>query len=223
MLEKVDHFQRDVELRAESVKAMDKFYESAYSLVTSPTAKKAFDLTQEPENLREAYGRKSKFGQSCLLARRLIESGVRFVTVTQGGWDTHTNNFNTLKNVRLPEVDQGYSALLKDLADRGMLDTTLVVWMGEFGRTPKINTSAGRDHWPYSTVVTIGGGGVKTGVVVGEADDTAAYPRDKPYRIEDLGATIYRALGIDTDKEYVAPDTRPLKINYDGRAIAELF
>jgi len=222
MLDAVDRFQRDVETRQDAVKAVDKFYESAFSLVTSPGAKKAFNLKDEQDSLRDRYGRNT-FGQSCLLARRLIESGVRFVTVTRNGWDTHTNNFVTLKNTRLPEIDQGYSALLTDLDQRGMLDSTIVIWMGEFGRTPKINTSAGRDHWPYSTVVTIGGGGLKRGVVVGDSDETAAYPSDKPYRIEDLAATIYHALGIDTEKEYLAPDNRPLKVNYDGKPMVELI
>jgi len=222
MLEALDKFQRDVELKASAVKAVDKFYENAFSLVTSPSAKKAFDLSQEPDKLRDDYGRNT-FGQSCLLARRLVESGVRFITLTRGGWDTHTDNFTALKNSRLPEIDQGYSALLRDLASRGMLDSTLVIWMGEFGRTPKVNTSAGRDHWSESLVVTLGGGGLKTGIAVGESDEQAERPKDKPYRVEDLAATIYTALGVDTEREFFAADSRPLKVNYDGAPIAELL
>jgi len=222
MLEIVDTFQRDTETAAKQVQTMDKFYERAYDLVTSPIAKKAFNLSLEPDKLRDEYGRHS-FGQSCLMARRLIEAGVRFVTINMGGWDTHTDNFNALKNSRLPQVDSAYSALLKDLHQRGMLDSTLVIWMGEFGRTPKINNSAGRDHWGLSTVVCLGGGGIKTGMVYGRSDERAEGPADKACRVEDLAATIYRALGIDYRKEYREPQGRPVKINYDGEVLEELL
>jgi hypothetical protein len=222
ILEQLDNFQRDVETRGRVVQAKDAFTEQAYSLITSPVAKKAFDLKQEPEKVREMYG-KHYFGQSCLLARRLVEAGVRFVTINFGGWDTHENNFGSLKNHLLPRVDDGYAALLQDLKDRGMLDTTLVVWMGEFGRTPKVNSSAGRDHWSQSMVVTMGGGGIKTGMVVGSTNERAEMPKERPIRVEDVAATVYHALGVDTDKEYMSPQNRPIKVNYDGEPVKELF
>jgi hypothetical protein len=222
MLAALDTFQRNVETRAAAVRTMDQFYARAYNLVTSPLAKKAFSLDQEDAKLRDEYGR-NRFGQSCLLARRLVESGVQFVTINQGGWDTHEQNFNSLKKYRLPELDQGYSALLKDLHQRGMLDTTLVVWMGEFGRTPKVNSSAGRDHWSDAMSVCLGGGGVKTGMAVGESNDRAEVPKERPIRVEDVAATIYQALGIDFTKEYESPQARPLKINYDGEPVKELL
>ncbi len=220
LLDEVDVFHRQVE--ASEVRTMDAFYQKAYALVTSPGAKRAFDLGLEPAQVRERYGM-SSFGQSCLLSRRLIEAGVRFVTVNAGGWDTHQDNFNALKNSRLPEVDLGYSALLEDLSARGLLESTLVIWMGEFGRTPKVNPSAGRDHWAQAMVACLGGGGVKTGLVVGETNERAEEPRTRPIRVEDVAATIYRALGIDCSKEYLTPQNRPVRINYDGVPVSELF
>jgi uncharacterized protein (DUF1501 family) len=152
-----------------------------------------------------------------------VESGVRFVTINYGGWDTHENNFNALKNSLLPNLDTGYSGLLQDLKQRGMLDSTLVVWMGEFGRTPKVNSSAGRDHWPNAMAVCMGGGGVKTGQAIGTSNERAEFPKDRPIRVEDVGATIYKALGVDYEKEYMSPQNRPLKINYDGEPVQELL
>jgi hypothetical protein len=222
MLAALDTFQRDVETEARAVRTMDQFYERAYNLVTSPLAKKAFSLAEEPDKLRDEYGR-SSFGQSCLLARRLVEAGVPFVTINQGGWDTHENNFKELKKSRLPELDQGYAALLKDLHARGMLDHTLVLWMGEFGRTPKVNAAAGRDHWPNAMCVCMGGGPVKRGIVVGETNERAEVPKERPIRVEDVAATIYQALGVDFHKEYESPQNRPIKINYDGEPIREVL
>jgi hypothetical protein len=222
MLSALDTFQREVETAARAVQTMDQFYARAYDLVTSPLAQKAFDLSQEPDRLRDEYGRNT-FGQSCLLARRLVEAGVSFVTINRGGWDTHEQNFSSLKKHRLPELDQGYAALLKDLHDRGMLDSTLVVWMGEFGRTPKVNASAGRDHWPNAMCVCMGGGGVRTGIVVGETNERAENPKERPIRVEDVAATIYQALGVDYRKEYESPQNRPLRINYDGEPVRELL
>ncbi len=222
ILEALDTFQRQTEQKQKIVTTMDEFYAQAYSLITSPVAKKAFDLKNEPDKIRESYGRNS-FGQSCLLARRLVESGVRFVTVNFGGWDTHTDNFKSLKGHLLPTLDTGYAALLDDLKQKGMLDSTLVVWMGEFGRTPKVNSSAGRDHWSESMVVCMGGGGVKTGMAVGSSNERAERPKDRPVRVEDVAATIYKALGVNSDKEYVTPQNRPVRINYDGEPIAEVL
>jgi uncharacterized protein (DUF1501 family) len=218
----LDQWQHDKETASKSAQTMDEFYQRAYSLVTSPVAKKAFNLKDEPDKVRDEYGRHS-FGQSCLLARRLVEAGVRCVSINFNGWDTHTDNFNSLKNGLLPPLDNGYSALLADLKARGLLDTTLVVWMGEFGRTPRINSSAGRDHWPGAISVCMGGGGVKTGMVVGSSNATGESPKDRPLRVEDIAATLYRAVGINGDKEYMSPQERPIKINYDGTPIAELL
>ncbi len=222
MLAALDQFQRNVETEPKVIRTMDQFYERAYNLVTSPVAKKAFNLNAEPDKVRDDYGRHT-FGQSCLLARRLVEAGVQFVTINQTGWDTHENNFASLKKNRLPELDQGYAALLRDLHGRGMLDHTLVVWMGEFGRTPKVNASAGRDHWSQAMSVCMGGGGVKTGILVGETNDRAEVPKERPIRVEDVAATIYQALGVDFYKEYESPQNRPLKINYDGQPVHELL
>ncbi|HZO86997.1 MAG TPA: DUF1501 domain-containing protein [Chthonomonadaceae bacterium] len=218
----LDDWQRNKETASKAAQTMDAFYARAYSLVTSPAAKKAFNLSEEPDKLRDEYGR-NYFGQSCLLARRLVEAGVRCVAIHYGGWDTHENNFNALKDGLLPPLDGGYSALLKDLHQRGMLDTTLVVWMGEFGRTPRVNSSAGRDHWPGAISVCMGGGGVKTGMVVGSSNERAEYPKDRPIRVEDVAATIYKTVGINYEKEYISPEDRPLKINYDGTPIGELL
>jgi uncharacterized protein (DUF1501 family) len=218
----LDDWQRDKETASKATETMDAFYTRAYDLVTSPIAKKAFNLKEEPDKLRDEYGR-TTFGQSCLLARRLVESGIRCVSINFNGWDTHTDNFNSLKNGLLPPLDGGYSALLNDLKQRGMLDSTLVVWMGEFGRTPRVNSSAGRDHWPGAISVCMGGGGVKTGMVVGSSNERAEYPKDRPLRVEDVAATIYTAMGVNGEKEYMSPQQRPIKINYDGTPISELL
>ena len=222
MLVKLDKWQKKVETTGNDSGAMNSFYEKAFSMITSPGAKKAFDISQEPQSLRERYGM-TKFGQSCLLARRLVDSGVRFVNVTMGGWDTHADNFKSLKTRLLPTIDQGWSALLEDLKLRGMLENTMVIWAGDFGRTPKINSAAGRDHWAGSTVFGIGGGGFKTGMVVGQSDANAEQPKANPIQIEDIAATLYTLLGIPLDKHYVAPDGRPFRINLNGKVISELI
>lgn len=216
----VDRFRQRLEDAAQ-IRTMGSFYEKAYTLLSSPLATRAFDIESEPENNRAAYG-KHRFGQSCLLARRLIESGVRFVTVNFEGWDTHQNNFKSLKT-KLPQVDEGYSALMSDLAVRGLLDSTLVVWMGEFGRTPKVNPSAGRDHWGRAMTVTMGGGPVQPGRIIGETNARGEEPTERPIRVEDVAATIYDALGVDFAKEFVTPQSRPVRINYDGEVVRELF
>lgn len=221
MRQALDDWQRNKETSSKASQTMDEFYQRAFSLVTSPDAKKAFNLKEEPNKLRDEYGRNT-FGQSCLLARRMVEAGVRCVSINYNGWDTHTDNFNALKNNLLPPLDMGYAALINDLKQRGMLDTTLVVCMGEFGRTPRINSSAGRDHWPGAISVAIGGGGVKTGMVVGSSNANGEYPKDRPLRVEDVAATIYHVMGVNGEKEYMSPQERPIKINYDGTPISEL-
>ncbi len=221
MLTEVDRHQKHVEETAQAVKARDVFYEKAHGLITSPAAKRAFDLNQEPEKLRETYGRNS-FGQSCLLARRLIEAGVHFVTVTDGGWDTHQNNFKSLKDRLLPRLDRGYSTLLQDLYDRGMLDNTSVVWFGDFGRTPKVNPSAGRDHWASAGVACMGGGGIKRGEVVGATNQLGEFVIDSPITPQDLAATIYHALGIPLHTWYRSQDGRPIELVPEGKPIRQL-
>ncbi len=217
----LDNWQKGKEA-SKAAQTMDEFTQRAYALITSPAAKKAFNLKDEPDKLREEYGR-NNFGQSCLLARRLVEAGVRCVTINMDGWDTHENNFNALKDSRLPYLDKGYASLLRDLKERGMLETTLVVWMGEFGRTPVINASAGRDHWSQVFSVCMGGGGVHTGMTVGTSNERSEAPKDRPVRVEDVAATLYKAMGIDYEKEYMSPQERPFKINYDGTPLPELI
>lgn len=216
----------DAQLRARdadgAVKEIDSYYQRAYDMVSSPQAKKAFDLSQEPDTLRDEYGR-TRLGQGCLLARRLIESGVQFVTVSGPGWDTHANNFKALKEKQLPELDRAYATLLRDLHDRGMLDDTLVVWMGEFGRTPKVNKTAGRDHYPRCQVVTFAGGGVRGGQVIGQSDATASAPADRPVTPEDLAYTMHHILGIDAEKSYETPGGRPIRVAQGGAVVKELF
>src|SRR5206468_6409608 len=163
----------------------DEFYEKAHGIITSPAAKKAFDIGSEPEKVRDRYG-KTMLGQQCLLARRLVEAGVQFVTVTDGGWDTHQNNFRSLKDRLLPRLDRAYAGLMQDLHARGLLENTLVVWFGDFGRTPKVNPSAGRDHWATAGVACMGGGGVRLGEVVGATNANAEVVVDSPARPQDL-------------------------------------
>jgi hypothetical protein len=222
MLNQLDRHQKVVEDAGSATQARDVFYEKAHSLITSPAAKQAFDLGREPDKVRDAYGRNG-FGQSCLLARRLVESGVQFVTITSGGWDTHTNNFKSLKERLLPPMDQGYAALLRDLADRGMLDNTLVVWMGDFGRTPKINSSGGRDHWASAGSICMGGGGVKTGQVVGATSAMAEFVIDNPVTPPDVAATIYQALGVPLHTWYKTADGRPVELCPEGKPVRQLL
>jgi hypothetical protein len=202
------------------VEGMDYFYQKALDLVSSPQAKQAFDLGAEPDQLRDAYGRTTA-GQGALLARRLVEAGVRLVTVFHGGYDTHTDNDKLNKNL-YPEFDQAFATLLEDMGQRGLLETTLVLAMGEFGRTPKINYSAGRDHWPGVFSIAAAGAGVPGGQVIGSTDARAGEPKDRPVSIEDLGATVYKKLGIDYTQVYHT-NGRPVKINDGGQPIAELF
>lgn len=223
MLADLDRHQASVESRlSTAVQARDAFYERAHTLITSPAAKRAFDMSLEPERVRDAYGR-SPFGQSCLLARRLIEAGVHFVTVTSGGWDTHQNNFRSLSTNLLPRLDRGYAALLQDLSDRGMLENTLVVWFGDFGRTPKVNPSAGRDHWATAGVACMGGGGIKLGEVVGATNALAEVVVDSRVTPQDLAATIYHALGVPLHTWYRAQDGRPIELVPTGRPVRQLL
>jgi uncharacterized protein (DUF1501 family) len=197
----------------------------ALELVTSAEARRAFDLSQEPARVRDRYGRHS-WGQSHLLARRLVEAGVRFVTTVNGPsivWDTHSDNFNTLKNRLVPPMEQAFVALLEDLEQRGLLESTLVVWIGDFGRTPVINSNAGRDHWPQCYSVVLAGGGIRGGQVVGVSDATASYPKDRPLTPADIHATIFTALGYNPHGiTYLSPEGRPMPLS-EGTPIAELL
>jgi hypothetical protein len=222
VLDAVDTWQERMEAVPSALEATDTFYQKAYGLITAPQAKKAFQIGAEDPRLRDRYGRNS-LGQGCLLARRLIEAGVRFVTVTDGGWDTHQNNFKALKDRLLPRLDGALSALLQDLSDRGLLASTMVVCLSDFGRTPKVNPSAGRDHWSTAGIALLAGAGLKPGVAVGQTNALAESPIEAPYVTEDLAATIYDRLGIPLDTTHHTPDGRPIQVNYDGRLIRELL
>jgi hypothetical protein len=197
----------------------------AASMIGSGQAAAAFDLSREPPAIRERYGRHT-WGQSHLLARRLVEAGVRFVTTVNGPgitWDTHADNFNQLKNRLVPPMERAYAALLDDLAQRGLLDSTLVVWMGDFGRTPIINQGAGRDHWPQCYSVVLAGGGLKGGCVIGRSDRIGAYPDERPITPADIHATVFTALGYDPHRiTYPTVDGRPTLLS-DGEPIRELL
>ncbi len=223
LLNDVDRYQKSAESLANAnAKAVETFRDKAFHLMTSADAKRAFDIAAEPEKLRDAYGRHS-LGQSCLLARRMVEAGVRCVTIDHSNWDTHDGNFRTLKNTLLPHFDSAIATLFRDLAERGMLDSTLVVVAGEFGRTPRINKNAGRDHWGPAFTVLVGGGGLKNGVVVGSTNARAERPDRDPYGPEDLAATLLSQLGINPDAEFHTPDGRPVMIVNNGKRITELI
>lgn len=222
LLGELDRYRQSAEEEANrTAKSVGVFQSKAFDLMTSPEAKAAFDITAEPEKLRDSYGRHA-LGQSCLMARRLIESGVRCAQINHVNWDTHDGAFKILKNSLLPQFDTAVSMLFKDLAERGMLDTTLVVISGEFGRTPRINKNAGRDHYGPSFTVMLGGGGLKGGVIVGASDARAERPKVNPYRPEDLAATIFRQLGINGEEEFKTPEGRPVPIVNNGKVIDEL-
>lgn len=211
VLDVVDGLARERDVQPDAFSALDEHYQTAFNMITSPATRKAFELPREDPRVRDRYGR-SNLGQSCLLARRLIESGVRFVTVTNGGWDTHTNNFRSLKTRLLPPIDQALPALIGDLKQRGLLEKTLVVWMTDFGRTPKVNSSAGRDHWSTAGFVVMAGAGVPGGTVVGETDAEGAKVAKDEYFTEDVAATLYTKLGIPLDTIHTTPDDRPVKV-----------
>lgn len=206
----------------ELARGLDKFHEQALDILRNDKTQKAFQLTDESEAVRKAYGQ-TPFGQSALAARRLVESGVRFVTVTIGGWDTHRDNFKSLSTRLLPQVDQVLSTLIHDLDQRGLLDETIVYCAGEFGRTPKINKTAGRDHWSRSMSVVVSGGGFKRGYAHGTTQADGMAPATNPLSPDDLAATIFEQLGIDPHKELQTNNGRPMQIVRDGKPVEELL
>lgn len=206
---------------ADNVSAMNTFYERAYDLIDTPAAKEAFDIGKEDAKTRDRYGR-NEAGQRLLMARRLVESGVRLVTLTYGGWDMHVGITNAFK-AQMPSLDKALATLLDDLSERGMLDETLVMVSSEFGRTPKINPDAGRDHWPKVFSVMLAGGGIRGGVIHGASDSTAAEPENDAVSPADLAATMYRLMGIVSDKELMAPGDRPIEIVDGGKLIEPLM
>jgi len=213
------HFKQKEE--ADALDAVDTFYNRAYSMISSQQAREAFDIEKEDPKLRDQYGRNTA-GARLLLARRLVESGVRFVTTTYGGWDMHNNIEAGIKS-QVPPFDQAFAMLIRDLDGRGLLDSTLVCIASEFGRTPKINGNAGRDHWPKVFSVVMAGGGLKKGVVYGSSDATASEPEENALTVSDWATTIYHQLGIVADKELMAPGDRPIEIVDGGKVRKELL
>ncbi len=220
MLEAVnDHFK--AKEKSDNLDAMDTFYKRAYSLISSDQAKEAFNIGAEKEEVRTEYGQNSA-GQRMLLARRLVAAGVRFVSLTYGGWDMHGGIKAAMAN-QAPALDQALATLIRDLDRTGLLDSTLVMVSSEFGRTPKINATAGRDHWPKVFSVMLAGGGIKKGMIYGSSDSTASEPEDDALSVEDLSMTVYNQLGIDGEKRLIAPGNRPIDIVRDGKVVKEIL
>lgn len=220
LLETVDHHFRTIE-ESDALDSMDAFYQHAYKLISSQEAREAFNLKAEPEAVQNRYGMNTP-GQRMLLARRLVEAGTRFVSLTAGGWDHHDNIKNGIQG-QMPPVDQAIAALISDLDERGLLDSTLVMVTSEFGRTPKINGTGGRDHWPRVFSVGLAGGGVQRGLVHGSSDALGGEPEEDMVGIQDLATTVYNQLGITGDKELMAPGDRPIEIVDGGRILDEIL
>jgi len=206
---------------SDAVSSMNTFYQRAFRLIGSPAAREAFDMSKEPDKFKDRYGR-NQAGQRMLLARRLVEAGTRFVTLSYGGWDHHQRITAQMRKL-MPAFDQGFAALLGDLDERGLLDETIVIVSSEFGRTPKINGDAGRDHWSKVFSVVAAGGGIKRGAVIGSSGATAYEPEETPVSPEDLATTLYHQLGIAAHKELMAPGDRPIEIVKGGRVRKELL
>jgi hypothetical protein len=214
-----DHFVKKE--KSDNVGALNTFYERAYSLISSQQAREAFNIEAEPANIRDEYGR-NQAGQRLLMARRLVAAGVRFVTLTYGGWDMHNAVTQGMRG-SLPALDQGLHALITDLDRNGLLASTLIMVSSEFGRTPKINQTAGRDHWPKVFSVMLAGGGIKGGLIYGTSNSTASEPDMDPVGPEDLATTVYNQLGIVADKELMAPGDRPIEIVDGGKVVKGLL
>jgi hypothetical protein len=214
-----DHFAKKE--KSDGLAAMDSFYDRAYSLISSPAAREAFNINAEPDAVRDEYGR-TEAGARMLLARRLVQSGVRLVNLTYGGWDMHNAIVQGFRS-QMPIFDQAFAALINDLERTGLLSETLVMVSSEFGRTPKINAQAGRDHWPKVFSVVLAGGGIKRGYVHGSSNSTASEPENDPIGPEDLFTTVYHCMGIVADKELMAPGDRPIEIVDGGNVRKELL
>lgn len=214
----LDEFKSNSKL----VEGLDRFGQQAHDLISSPRAREAFDVSREKPETAAAFG-EHKFGQSCLLAARLVEAGVRFATVSFGGWDTHTGNFKKCKESLLPQLDQGLAALFTTLDAKGLLDSTAVLVVGEFGRTPKINANAGRDHWPRAMFALMAGGGMKAGQSIGASDGKGEGPAGEPITPDQVAASFYHSLGIDFKKEYHTSIGRPVTLVREGSLIPGLF
>jgi len=220
MLQAVDSHFRNLE-KSDALNAMDSFYQRAYGLISSKEAREAFDLSKEDDNTKNLYGQ-NEAGMRMLMSRRLVAAGVRFVSMTYGGWDHHSNIKGAFEG-QMPRFDQAYAALITDLDQRGMLDSTLVMVTSEFGRTPKINRDNGRDHWPKVFSIALAGGGIRRGQIYGSSDATAAEPNQDPLTVEDLATTVYAQMGINADKELLAPGGRPIEICDGGKVVSELL
>jgi uncharacterized protein (DUF1501 family) len=221
LLKGFDDSFRDADHATDLVEGLDAFHKQALDILRSDKTKKAFDLSKETSEMHERYG-KNGFGQGALAARRLVEAGVRFVTVSLGGWDTHGQNFKSLKEKLLPQVDMTLSALVQDLSDRGMLDNTIVYLAGEFGRTPKVNKNAGRDHWARSMAVVLAGGGFKQGYAHGSTDSEGMAPNNEACTPDDVSATIFQQLGIDPHMELQTSTGRPIQLFREGKTVPKL-
>ncbi|HEY0456382.1 MAG TPA: DUF1501 domain-containing protein [Verrucomicrobiae bacterium] len=220
LLQAVDHLSRQIEGN-DQIATYDEFQRKAAEMILSPDAQAAFAIDKENEKMRDAYGR-NDFGQSCLLARRLVEGGVRFVTVNYAGWDHHSKIFESLDK-KLPQFDQGFATFISDMEERGLLKDTLVLCMGEFGRTPKVNKDAGRDHWGQAGSMIFAGAGVQPGKIIGATDKTGAYVTERPVHPADVAYTVYDSLGIDPRKQLRTPEGRPVEILDQGDLIKELY
>jgi hypothetical protein len=220
VLEAVNSYFAERE-KSDNIAAMDTFYDRAYSLISSQKAREAFNIAAEPAKIRDEYGRNAA-GQRFLMARRLVGAGVRFVTVDYGGWDMHTQIFSGM-NGQMPAFDQAFSTLIRDLDRSGLLKRTIVMVSSEFGRTPKVNKDAGRDHWPKVFSVVLAGGGIKAGSIYGASNATASEPERDPIGPEDLATTVYHLMGIVADKELMAPGNRPIEIVKDGNVVKQLL
>jgi len=225
LLKDLDHTFDAIADRNDLLSGLDKFNQKAFDMITSKRARDAFDVSKETPSFATMFG-DDPFSQSCLLASRLVESGVKFVTISMGGWDTHNDNFSKLQNDLLPKLDAGLSGLFNGLAGKGLLDSTSVFVSGEFGRTPKINArtaEGGRDHYPRCMFMLMGGGSIRGGQVIGESDEKAAGPKHEGIKPEDAAATFFHTLGIDHRKEYDTSIGRPISIVRDGDVIPDLL
>jgi hypothetical protein len=214
-----DHFKK-LE-KSDALDAMDSFYQHAYAMISSKQAREAFNLQAESEQTKNEYG-KNQAGLRMLMSRRLIEAGVRFVSMSYGGWDHHTQIKNGFTN-QMPQFDKAFAALIRDLDQRGLLDTTLVMVSSEFGRSPKINKDEGRDHYPKVFSIVMAGGGIKRGYIHGASDAISAEPADKPLTVEDMAMTLYHQIGINGVKKLMSPGNRPIDIVRNGKVVPELL